>query len=50
MGWIGSILTRRGVQTVTAEREEDKPGKAEKEKAEPKTEPKAQSEIGEKQS
>lgn len=50
MGWIGSILTRRGVQTVTAEREEIKPKKAEKEiKAEAKIEPEAQPETGEKQ-
>jgi hypothetical protein len=32
MGWIGSILTRRGVQTLTFEREETK------EKAKPKSE------------
>lgn len=30
MGWIGSILTRRGVQTLTIEREETKEKEAKK--------------------
>lgn len=39
MGWIGSILTRRGVQTVTIGREEAKSSEVEKKlKAEPKAE------------
>jgi len=38
MGWIGSILTRRGVQTVTFEREKTEVKVAPKVKEEPKTE------------
>jgi len=50
MGWIGSILTRRGVQIVTAEREESKLRKMVKEtEAETKTEAQSASEAGEKQ-
>ncbi len=38
MGWIGSIMTRRGVQTLTFEREETKEKTKEPAKAKPKVE------------
>ncbi len=47
MGWIGSILTRRGVQIITVEKEETKPKdkKAKTEAQAEKEQPKEQAEA-----